>query len=291
MDFVRSIGLLFDNSLVGTPETLGFKGDTSNWNFGLANSSTASDILPLPLTLTPNTGTTQGWDSGGRFVDVNGDDLDDLMQKYRKVDGSWDWWLRINKGVSGPWVTSSTWLPPVTFSVFENINNNFYPNNWDAGARIADINGDSMPDIIKYSNSQYESTSPDQRNNGTYVKAKKPDLLSKITASTGGKTTITYKHTAQMTTCCTVLLNPKLPFTLYAVDALTTDDTFGNVGTTTYAYEGGEYYYNTPFDRQFAGFSKITATDPVGVKTTTFYHQGNTTNSSQGELSDHISNS
>ncbi len=83
------------------------------------------------------------------------------------------------------------------------------------------------------------------------------------------------------------LLN--LPFIIDTVQTLTTDDGFGNTSTTTYTYEGGKYYYNNAFDRKFSGFAKITKTDSVGNVTKDYYHQGDATNSAQGEFSDHSS--
>ncbi len=116
----------------------------------------------------------------------------------------------------------------------------------------------------------------------------KSDLLTRITYSEGGKTDITYKATP-LYTIGSSLSNPNLPFIIDTVQAIITNDGFGNTSTTTYSYEGGKYYYNNAFDRKFAGFAKVTKTDSVGDITKTYFHQGDSTNSAIGEYLDHSS--
>jgi RHS repeat-associated protein len=78
-----------------------------------------------------------GVDQGVRIVDVNGDGLPDIIQGFTNSSGVTSTAAYINTG-SG-WVVSSTWDPPISFS----------NNGADTGARIADVNGDGLPDIIQ----------------------------------------------------------------------------------------------------------------------------------------------
>ncbi len=79
---------------------------------------------------------------GVRIADVNSDGLPDIIQGFEDANGvnHFNAWINTGSG----WVASSTWDPPVVFS----------NNGVDTGARIADVNGDGLPDIIQaYSDS------------------------------------------------------------------------------------------------------------------------------------------
>ena len=85
-----------------------------------------------------------GGDNGVRIADVNGDGLPDILYGYEDSSGVAHYGAWINTG-SG-WVSSSTWDPPAVFS----------DNGSDTGLRIADVNGDGLPDLIYgYENSSY----------------------------------------------------------------------------------------------------------------------------------------
>jgi RHS repeat-associated protein len=180
---------------------------------------------------------------------------------------------------------------------------NFYTENngghsTTTGLQNIDINGDGMPDLFKMNqeipclqtqNFYPYVVPPAKRSEMWLNQAKKSDLLTKITYPQGGTTQITYKPSQLYTDGQGNKLNTNVPFVMHTVNIIVNDDKNGNVGTTTYAYEGGKYYFNTPLDRKFAGFSKVTIVDPAGHKTVNYYHQGDTTNSSMGEYSDHNS--
>jgi RHS repeat-associated protein len=74
-----------------------------------------------------------------------------------------------------------------------------------------------------------------------------------------------------------------------AVSQITNSDGLGNTQSLSYLYESGKYYFNTYLDRKFSGFNKITTTDSAGNYIVNYYHQGNTTDTSNGEYSDDIS--
>jgi RHS repeat-associated protein len=82
--------------------------------------------------------TSGGLDNGVRIADVNGDGLPDIIQGYTDTGGMAHYaaWLNTGNG----WATSTVWTPPITF-----VNS----TGWDNGARIADVNGDGLPDIIQ----------------------------------------------------------------------------------------------------------------------------------------------
>ena len=80
---------------------------------------------------------TNSVDDGVRVVDVNGDGLPDIVQGYTDGNGSTTYGSYINNGAD--WTSTSTWDPPVSFSI----------NGIDQGVRIADLNGDGLPDIIE----------------------------------------------------------------------------------------------------------------------------------------------
>jgi|GEM_PF-1699055 len=77
---------------------------------------------------------TNGTDTGARFADVNGDGLPDILQANETGRNTW-----MNNG-TGWIIMNGTWTLPVTFT-----NKTFL----DTGARIMDINGDGLADIIQ----------------------------------------------------------------------------------------------------------------------------------------------
>jgi YD repeat-containing protein len=82
--------------------------------------------------------TADGADTGARIADVNGDGLPDIIQGYADSGGVSHYAAYINNG-SG-WTSSSAWNPPTTF---------LSSSTADTGARIADVNGDGLPDVIQ----------------------------------------------------------------------------------------------------------------------------------------------
>jgi len=194
------------------------------------------------------------------LTDVNGDGLVDIITSRNSSI-----WIYINNGHG--WVYDSSWYMPI--------------NSLSGDTTIiVDVNSDGLPDII-YAPAGCGTTF--YINNGHKI-----DSLTHITNSQGGTTDITYKSSPQYVNGST-LLNPKTPMVLETVSKITNSDGLGNTFNENYKYEGGELYYNSAFDRKFAGFAKVTVTDDAGNNTINYYHQGNTTNSAQGEYDDNIS--
>jgi YD repeat-containing protein len=212
---------------------------------------------------------TNGVGNGNVTFDINGDGLADLA---KTANGSTRK-IYINTGTG--WTEDTTWSWPVDG-----------PLNLEV--RLADADGDGMTDVLHSVWNEDEGGNPGCCPHKTYVNHhERADLLQQLTKSTGSKTTAIYKTTPLYKSGST-LLNPKLPLVLDTVEAIGTDDGFSAIATTTYSYEGGEYYFASSTDRQFAGFGKIIKSDSAGNKTTTFYHQGNASDSALGENSDHI---
>lgn len=212
-------------------------------------------------------------DQGVRLVDVNGDGLLDILRG--------NWWspnddAYINTG--NGWQQDTKWNPPIEFL------SNDPADDSNIRGNISSVTGDSLADIFQAKGNGYGGVITINYANNE----KKVNFLKKITYPTGGTTDIEYQATPLYKNG-SALLNPNLHQAIETVKQITNTPGFEQLPTsTTYSYEGGEYYYNNAHDYKFAGFAKVTKTDELS-KTINFYHQGNTSNSGQGEYQDHIS--
>lgn len=197
-----------------------------------------------------------GADRGVRLVDVNGDGLTDLIRGNYSLPGSGQ--VFVNTGVG--WVQDSNWsLNWPTFT-----DNDYL----DQGARFIDVNNDGMEDIMH---------AWDDHNNDTYINnSKKVDLLTTIGHTGGATSTVIYKSAGLYTDGGT-LLNPHVRQNYDTVEQIAINAGLGMNATTTFIYEGGDYYYAGPYDRHPVGFKKITKTDSAGNTTKTSYHLSTTT--------------
>jgi Insecticide toxin TcdB middle/N-terminal region/Salmonella virulence plasmid 65kDa B protein/FG-GAP-like repeat len=113
-----------------------------NYQTAIAGWTATSSSWNVPTALTDFQNTVAG-DIGVRIADVNGDGLPDVIQGYRNGDGSVSTqqaWINTGFGFT----SSSTWVPPVFFTDIR-----FSPSPGDSGTRIADVNGDGLPDIVR----------------------------------------------------------------------------------------------------------------------------------------------
>ncbi|MDB4940252.1 MAG: hypothetical protein JWO40_677 [Candidatus Doudnabacteria bacterium] len=201
-------------------------------------------------------------DLGVRFADVNGDGLPDLIQSI-------NWYGAIYRttylNTGNGWTSNTTsWNTPGTFS---------FTNGYGSSADILDLNGDGMADITDGYTSIYINNSA------------ATDLLSSTTFPFGGSSTFTYKSSALSGYNG---LNPKLPYVIQTVYQVTSNDGLGTTGTDTYSNSLGSFYFDSGdfTTRKFAGFGVITKTDPSGNVMTSYFHQGNGSDSTHGEYSD-----
>jgi RHS repeat-associated protein len=224
-------------------------------------------------------------DSGVRFSDFNGDGLVDILCHTASTSGgSCDLnnpLAYLNTGTGWTDVSTAWIFPPKAWDASKK--EIFLDSTYkDDGLRIMDINGDGMDDLVRggcSSGCLY-----------TYLnnESRLSNLLTEIVHPQGGDTDITYKATPLFKNGST-LLNPNMPIISHVVSQITNNDGLGLASTQTYSYEGGLYYFNNNLDRKFAGFNKVTKTNASGNKVVNYFHQGNTTDTSNGEYSDHSS--
>lgn len=228
--------------------------DTGSWRYGTAfNNPNAS------------------YDNGIRFVDINGDGLVDILRSYHEpypMNGATPYYLYpeittvnevlINNGST--WVPSTILLPP-QYVAEANASQGYF-DNFVIKNNYFDVDGDGMTDFSYWKNT-----------------ARKPDLMTKVTYTEGGSSTVTYKSSAISHE------NPLLPIVLQTVDQIVHNDGTGNTETHSYSYSDGTYYYGGPLTKKFAGFKNVRETS--GSHTITYYyHQGDTSDSSVGEFND-----
>ncbi len=218
-----------------------------------------------------------GRDFGWRTIDINNDGRVDLV-KSQLESGVVVKKIYLNNGTSGfVDATSSFQFPDAHFST--------YQYGWDTGLRDVDVTGDSLTDLVW---SQHENAGGHIQKVFTH-NGLKPNLLNQIVYSTGASTTVQYQNSSLYRDSGSQSLNPQLPTNLFTVKQLLHNSGFGNVSTIDYSYEQGKYFYGSPQNRKFAGFGKITKTNTVGTAEASYFHQGDSSNSGQGEYVDHES--
>jgi len=264
------------DGLVDIVQALNASGTTTERTFINTGSGFVEDsawVVPIPFIYQPN-GTLLSYDEGVRLADINGDGLVDLVKSRIESDVATST-VYLNNGRG--FTLSSGWSCPVAFV-------DITPDgtHYDMGAQLADINGDNVTDYIQTINDGTATTT--HAYIGNSVKA---DSLKQLTLSKGGIKQFAYKGSGQYAGG-SLSANIGLPLNLETVSSITTNDGLGTVGTTTYNYAGGSYYFRNNLDRKYAGFNTITVTDPSGNSVKTFYHQGNSTDSSTGEYSDDV---
>ncbi|MFA6105431.1 MAG: carbohydrate binding domain-containing protein [Patescibacteria group bacterium] len=217
----------------------------------------------------------QSVDYGARISDINGDGLDDIIVRglinYNTSDNPENGGY-INTGTG--FQSDNSWSSP----------QNFANSTYDLGVRIMDINGDGLPDILKNGWNAYRQ---DYIQNYVYLNNTKraSDLLISVKHSSGGITLVDYQATTFYRTGSN-LANPNLPMVLNTVLQIRNLDGLGTTNSSSFKYEGGKLYYGNTLDRKFAGFNKVTKTDSFGNYVSTYYHQGDTSDSSHGEYND-----
>ena len=99
------------------------------------------------------------------------------------------------------------------------------------------------------------------------------DRLKRVTLPTGGQLTYDYQVSQQLQSEGE-FVNQRPHFPIIVVTSLTESDFLGREDETEYFYRDGHYYYDSALNRQVAGFSRVTVTDPLQQQQRHFFHQG-----------------
>ncbi len=235
-----------------------------NTGHGWGTSSTP--WLP-PVAFVDSTG-----DTGARFADSNSDGLPDI------TDNAGVNYLNTGLG----WVASGAGLGGGFVFIQSGV-------VYDRGFVIDDVNSDGLIDIVQSRNGYYDCNCTNLIRSVKLKNGVKSDVLTSIKNEIGGTQTIAYGRSGQIDSMGN-LPNPSLAIAFDTVKTIATDPRFGGaIATTTYDFRGGSYYFGSSTDRQFAGFGSTTKTNAQGHTIRTYFHQGNTSDSSNGEYNDHIS--
>ena len=113
------------------------------------------------------------------------------------------------------------------------------------------------------------------------------DILTGVSYPQGGNAAIAYKAASQFTNASGIPLNTE-PYPVYVVSKIANNDGLGNISSSTYQYSGGTYYFGSPTDHELSGFGLVTATDPAGNVTKTYYDTSKGTNTAAGQYSDNF---
>jgi Insecticide toxin TcdB middle/N-terminal region len=185
------------------------------------------------------------------LADANGDGLADIVKSIGN-GGSNIWKVFLNKG-TGFATTSPDWIGAAAHVDVDILTHN---------VAVADVTGDGLPDILKTDQNQGSlNTWQVWRNNG-----RSPDLLAKVTTTQGGTTSFDY-GTSTMVDNTGVDEQPDLPFSLWLVAKMTTNNGMTNQqqtnDVTTYSYRDGFYKWQ---EREFRGFGTIDEVSPNGAR-------------------------
>lgn len=239
-------------------------------------------VAPMSIYLSAGDGFSERFDGPSFFVDNEGDDAligvnriilgdfngdgkTDIAQAPEKGStGATNIYLSIGNGgaqsshFTGPFVG-----PTVTIG----------SNAFDWGLidlsrfRLGDFNGDGRIDFARVEG--LNSTVP---MSFYYSSGDPSNFLQSVSNGFGAVTTMSYRSSARAD------LNPLLPFPVWHIFSIDTNDGFGVVSSTSYTYRDG--YYHIP-ERDFRGFNFVEMTGPVadGKRSIskTWFHQGNDT--------------
>ncbi len=228
-------------------------------NTGTGWETSVDSFWTIPtstLYLQPGSSPPQYFDRGMRFLDINGDGLPDFVRGY-----------------SMGHITAGTLRPEEgTYSIYMlNTGHGFAtstPVNWGGTIVSGQIDSGVLSGICNAEQANF---------NGLGQHAQ--DVISGVTSPHGGTINVTYGESVDGT-------NPSLPFSILTVSSIQTSGGFGDIVTKNYSYGGGlEYFPANIRDRKFAGFATSTENDGTTL-TTTYYDQGITFNTSNGEKND-----
>lgn len=198
----------------------------------------ATSIWNPPVVFT----STSRTDNGVRFVDLNGDGLTDMWLDYKNGSET-QREAFINNG--NGWTNSTSWQSPEPFT-FSGLNK---------GARIGDVNGDGLGDVII---GFFDGTNTYKR---TLIRnSTTPYLLKNITNEFGGLTYLDYSASTSFNNTDADGFSD-IGFNIWVVKAVYQNNSLYNdfniLSNTSYSYYGGKYDYN---DSEFRGFNLVNET-------------------------------
>lgn len=189
--------------------------------------------------------------------DVNGDGLIDIVRILDQgVNDKWE--VLLNKGNS--WSTKwETWITGVDADV-----------EGEDNVILADVNGDTYPDILKsYLNSGGNVTWQVWKN-----KNHASDTLTSIKTSLGGWTSFEYASSSAAFDNKGDDDKPDLPFAMQPVNKMTVSNgmpgALGTVDVTSYSYQDGLYDWE---DKEFRGFAVVETVEPNTAKKKYVFNQ------------------
>ncbi|MBI2449536.1 right-handed parallel beta-helix repeat-containing protein [Candidatus Pacearchaeota archaeon] len=186
-------------------------------------------------------------DRGTRLADINGDGLVDIIRAWIGNNAPSVRKVWINNGTG--WVRNTNWSIPTHL---EFIYNSF--EDYDRGLRLADINGDGLPDLILGRTSASFDTNYSEvwLNN-----ASKAYLLKNITTQFGGKISIDYQKSTYLNNTGNDSISD-LSFNIWVVANITENNGINSSHNLSlislYNYSSGAYDYQ---DKEFRGFGYV----------------------------------
>lgn len=200
-----------------------------------------------------------------RLADFTGDGLPDLMYMTTSNPG-----VAVNTGSGWEW--NDDWNMP---------DGGEYDWNKYLDPRdhaVLDVDGNGLPDYLAFDDT---STSEHETSLLFLNKGLKGSRLSTISLSSGATIDVSYEQ---------VPILDRNPYgqtqTFYAVSEITKDDGLGNTSTSTYEYADGKYYFHEEHYRSFTGFGSVSVTDDEGNTRIVYNHQGNDSDTDNGEFED-----
>ncbi len=224
------------------------------------------------------------------LADINGDGLLDRVMRQATGPTYTTFKVQLNTGMA--FTNTVTWTGVDAEDSSQNWRTVSTVNSsGDTKVDFLDINGDGLPDRVMRKRDPTHDRFKVQLNKGPAA-----DLLSSISNSIGGKVEVAYVASTKYDNRdrpwpggdpWTVGALSLLPFPVYTVSSIVVYDGFGSADTNKHTYAGGVFDIPT---REFRGFHRVTATDPLGTKSITYFHQGGGTNDTvNGEYNDQSS--
>lgn len=278
-----------------------------NFQNGYTVANINGDKLPEYFAAPAPQNTLQALDYNATvYFDVNNDGLDDKIKFYKMQESNptgpgfsdrvyKNVWINTGRGfITLDATTTDTYNFPISYYCHiwngcSGYNNIYADLNFDGindyrtiynSALAFDINGDGLADLCTPANDFTNAIMSCE------LSVTKADLLVKTKTNIGSESTVSYAPSTTYKNVDNTLSN-KAAYPIWTINNISVNDGLGNTSITKYFYEGAFVSRPNRVDTKFAGFGKVTTTAPNGLKTISYYHQGNI--NSVDEVSDSIS--